>query len=108
MIIINGKRFDPDVFGSVSAVSITGGTVRVNGKVIAEGLSGVIDVKWEGPLASLESDSSVTCGDVQGSVSAGSSVSCGKVGGSVNAGSSVHCDAVGGSVNAGSSVSCRR
>jgi hypothetical protein len=102
VITINGKKIS--VAGN--NVTITDDRVMVDGKVVEEGLSGIVEVKWEGPLANLKSDSSVSCGDVGGDVSAGSSVNCDAVHGSVSAGSSVICDEVGNNVSAGSSVTC--
>lgn len=105
-ISINGKTIIID--GNASNVSIANGTVTVNGKAVASDLSGIVEVKWEGPLATLTSDASVTCGDVQGNVRAAGSVSAGNVAGSINAGGSIQCGTVGGNVNAGGSVACRR
>jgi len=66
-ITINGQVFQTD--GS-SQIVVNNGTVTVGGKVVVSGLNGVVQVKWEGPLASLRSDASVTCGDVTGNVDA--------------------------------------
>lgn len=105
-ITINGTTVT--VTGSASSVSIINGKVIVNGQVVQDGLSGIVEIKWDGPLASLQADAAVTCGDVHGNVRAASSVSAGDVGGSVNAGGSVNCGQVSGSVNAGGAVNCRR
>jgi hypothetical protein len=80
-IVINGRRIT--VAGN--DISIINGIVKVGGKVIDESLSGVAQISWEGPLANLTTDTSVSCGNVSGSVNAGSSVSCDSVGGSVSA-----------------------
>jgi cytoskeletal protein CcmA (bactofilin family) len=70
-------------------------------------LFGVVEIKFEGNLVSLESDSSVTVsGDVHGNVDAGGSIRCGAVGGDVDAGGSVVCGCVNGRVRAGGSVMC--
>lgn len=80
-----------------------------------------IEFCYEGPALNIWSDFSVSCGDVQGSVSAGGDVncediggeasaqgdvSCGDVKGSVEAKGNVNCDAVGRGVTAGGSVNC--
>lgn len=49
---------------------------------------------------------SVTCGDVDGDVSAGGGVNCSCVGGNVDAGTYVYCGNVDGNVDAGSKVAC--
>lgn len=46
----------------------------MDGRLAEKGLSGNVKIKWEGPLANLQSDASVECGDVNGSVNVGSSV----------------------------------
>ena len=103
-ITINGVTYQTD--GSAQIV-INNGTVTVGGKHVVGGLSGVVRVEWAGPLASLQSDASVICGDVSGDVDAGGSVQSHNVNGSVSAGGSVNCGAVGGKVRAGGSVNCR-
>lgn len=118
-IIVNGRRIElPE---GASGVTITaGGEVRVGGALVASGLSGVVEVRWEGPLARLHCEAAVTvngdvgqhvyaagsvvCRNVGGYVDAGGSVSCGDVAGDVDAGGSVQCGAVGGSVDAGGSI----
>lgn len=103
-ITINGMTFETD--GSAQIV-VNNGPVTVGGKHVVGGLSGVVQVKWEGPLASLKSDASVTCGDVSGDVDAGGSVQSNNVNGSVSAGGSVNCGSVGGKIRAGGSVNHR-
>lgn len=103
-IVVNGVTFEVD---AAANVVVRNGSVSVGGKTIVEGLSGVVRVEWQGPLATLQSDASVTCGDVAGGVDAGGSVQCRDVRGSVSAGGSVQCGSVGGSVRAGGSVSHR-
>ena len=61
---------------------------------------------YDGPALEIESQFSVTCGEVQGSVSAGRDVKCGDVGGKVTAGGGVICVDVGGKVTAGGGVTC--
>lgn len=101
VITINGKR----ITVSGNNVSIVNGAVFVDGrKVEGDTLQGEVKIAWEGPLASLEADCEVTCGDVHGNVHAGNGVHCGNVQGNVTAGNSVHCGDVGGSATAGNSV----
>lgn len=102
-ITVNGKRYD-NIQGN--NISVINGVITVDGKVIDEGLSGVVEVKWEGALANLTSSASVTCGKVDGNVKASGSVTCYSVGGGVSAGGSVKCDDVTGDVDAGGSVTC--
>jgi hypothetical protein len=104
VIVINGKRIESP---SGSNLSVINGVVKIDGVTVESGLLGVVKVEWEGPLANLQSDASVTCGDVAGNVSAGGSVHSGNIQGSVTAGGSVHADDINGSVNAGGSVNCR-
>ena len=102
-VTINGKKFE----AHGNNVSVSSGAVYVDGVKIEDGLSGVVDIVWDGPLASLEAEGSVTCGDVHGDVTGGNSVTCKNVRGSVKAGNSVTCRDVGGSCRAGNSVSRR-
>lgn len=99
-ITINGKTID--VTGN--NITIRDGSVTVDGVTVASGLSGEVHVKFDGDLASLDADGSVTCGAVRGSVKAGGSVSCGDVGQSVSAGGSVRAARVGGSMSAGGTI----
>ena len=103
VIVINGKRIET---ASGSNVSIIDGTVTVDGVTVESGLQGVVRVEWEGPLANLRADGSVTCGDVAGNVSAGGSVHAGNIQSSVTAGGSVHAEDITGSVTAGGSIKC--
>lgn len=102
-ITVNGKRYD-NIQGN--NISVINGVIKVDGKVIEEGLSGVVEVKWEGELANLTSSASVTAGNVKGDVDAGGSVQCMSVGGSIDCGGSVQCDDVAGSIDSGGSVTC--
>lgn len=103
-IIINGVKIQTDG----KSISIQGDKVFVDGKVVKDGLSGIVKVEFKGDLASLQSDSSVVVhGNVQGDVDAGGSIECGDVGGSVDAGGSVRSSKVGGNIDAGGSVSIR-
>lgn len=100
-IVINGVRISVEG----NDVSISNGIVKVGGKTITEGLSGIVEIRWEGPVANVRSDSSVVVnGDVTGNVAAGSHVSCDNVGGSVAAGSHISCESIGGNASAGSHI----
>ena len=61
---------------------------------------------YEGPALNIRSQINVSCGDVQGNVSAGGNVVCDNVTGSVQAGGDVTCDEVSGSVTAKGNVTC--
>lgn len=65
-----------------------------------------VTIHWQGKVANLRSDFSVSCEDVSGYVQAGGAVNCGDVEGPVSAGGNVNCGDVGGPVKAGGNVSC--
>jgi hypothetical protein len=104
-ITINGVTHV--IHGNAGSVSISNGELRVDGKIVGDKLSNIVEIKWDGPLASLHSDASVTCGDVHGNVRAGNSVTAKNVQGDVRAANSVTCGNVGGNVSAGNNVSKR-
>ena len=99
-IIIDGKVF------TGNSVSIRNGVVVVDGKVQDGSVSGVVEVRvTEGVLGTLETDASVSCGDVNGDVTAGGSVRCANISGSIHAGGSVSTSGrAGGAISAGGSV----
>lgn len=104
-ITINGKT----IITSGKILIVDGDNIICDGDVIGTGLSGIVEIIFEGDLASLKCDCGVTInGNVHGDVSAGSGVKCGDVGGNVRAGSSVDCDNVQGDVRAGSSITMKR
>ena len=99
-VTINGTTYEGD------CISITNGSVTVDGVKQEGTLSGVVEIRiTEGILQELNTDASVVCGDVLGDVNAGGSVSCDDVECDVHAGGSVSCGRVNGSVHAGGSVS---
>lgn len=105
---VNGKMY----FGGRN-MRVVNNRVWIDGKDVTDGVgtvsNGILEVRIEGILTSVETDCSVTVtGSVNGNVQAGGSVSAGDIGGKVNAGGSVNCGQVTGSVNAGGSVNCRR
>lgn len=100
-VTINGTTYEGN------NVKVINDKVWVNGKRIGNAepnKKGILEVKVTGTLHNLETDGSVICDDVAGTVQAGGSVTCDDVGGNVQAGGSVSCDDVGGVVMAGGSV----
>ena len=61
---------------------------------------------YEGPALNIHSQISITCGDVDGNVSADGNVTCDDVDGNVQAGGNVTCDDVEGNIHAGRDVTC--
>lgn len=105
-ITINGEVFQ--IEGSAS-ISINNNSISVGGNKIKDGLSDIVEIKWEGPVADVDSNASISItGDVTGDVDAGGSVKCGNVGGDVDAGGSISCGNVSGDVDAGGSISMRK
>lgn len=105
MIKINGKTF----FGN--DLSIVGGKTYIDGVQVdpnGDGslLSGVVKVEVTGTIASLKTDASVSCQNVDGPVSAGGSINSDKISGDAKADGSINCEDVGGNVAAGGSVRC--
>ena len=56
-ITINGNSIQV----SGNNVSIVNGVIKVNGVVVYSNLTGEVNIKWEGDLANLNSDASVSC-----------------------------------------------
>lgn len=104
-ITINGNSISVSGVHTKGDIVIRNGSVIIDGVTVASNLSGIVKIKWDGPLASLRTDSSVECGDVANNVDAGGSVSCGRVDGSIDAGGSVTvAGTVSGDIDAGGSV----
>lgn len=82
-------------------VSVRKGVIYVDEVPIATRLSGEVHVIWEGDLATIEADGSVTCHDVAGNVFAGGSIQCRDVEGHINAKGSVHATGVAAGTGAG-------
>jgi hypothetical protein len=101
-ISINGRSFSV----SGNNVSVINGKVIVDGKVIEEGLSGDVNIKWEGDLASLNCNNCEVSGNVGGDVKCNNAKIQGNVGGDVK-GNDVKCGDVKGSVK-GNSVKYRK
>ena len=85
-IVINGITVEVEG----SNVVVRNGVLYVDGESVQSQLSGDVNIIWEGDLANLFADGSVTCGDVEGNVTAGGSVRSQKIDGNVTAGGSVH------------------
>lgn len=79
-ITVNGKTFN-NIKGN--NVSIVNGTVKVDGKIITEGLEGEVTVKWEGDVANVETHNLEVTGSVTGSVTSHNTEVEGDVGGNV-------------------------
>jgi hypothetical protein len=105
-ITINGVTIETDG----SSIHVTSnGNVSVGGVVVMGGLSGTINVQFEGDLASLTCQGSATVnGSVQRDVDAGGSITVGgNVGGDVDAGGSITVAGnVSGDADAGGSIRC--
>ena len=81
--------------------------IIVGSTVIKSGLSGIVEVKFEGDLVSLHTHGNASVkGDIHGNVDAHGNVQCGNVGGSVDANGSVECNNVEGNVEASGNVIC--
>ena len=65
-----------------------------------------ITLHYSGEVRNIDSAFSVTCGDVEGNVTAGSSVHCGDIAGPVAAGGNVNCGEIFGALKAGGNVKC--
>ena len=65
-----------------------------------------ITLHYSGEVRNIDSAFSVTCGDVDGNVTAGSSVRCGDIDGAVMAGGNVNCGDIAGALKAGGNVKC--
>jgi hypothetical protein len=101
---INGKT----ITVSGNNISIIGDKIIVDGKVIEEGLSGITEVVWSGPLANLTTDASVKCGDINGNAKAGGSITCENIGSNATAGGSISVNSnIQGNAKAGGSINCK-
>lgn len=98
-ITINGKTY------TGNNIAITDNSIVIDGNVVEDEQSGIVEVRIEGDVKTVSSRKSVTVkgnvtdvdagtsatihGDVKGNVDAGTSVVCGSVGGDIDAGTSV-------------------
>ena len=100
-ITVNGTSIE--VAGG--RISINGSTIKVNGITIAKDLPEGATLKFEGDLATLESDRSITVsGNVYGDVKSGGSMQCGNIAGNAESGGSMQCGDVSGDANSGGSM----
>ena len=103
IITINGKTH----VVSGNNVSIKNDKVYVDGKLVESGLSGITQIKWEGPAANIDATTIEIKGDVNGNVD-GTTIN---VGGSVKGdvdGTTINVNgSVGGKID-GVTVNCRR
>jgi len=92
-IVINGKSH------SVSGknISIMNDKIYVDGILVESGLSGIVEVKFEGDIANLECTTATINGNVLGNVD-GTTIRCGDVGGDVD-GTTITCGDVSGDVD---------
>ena len=99
-ININGRNYNG------TKVVIRDGIIAIDDVVQNDNSAkNAVDIRvLDGTIFNLETDRSVSCGRVNGNVSAGGSVNCDDVHGDVNAGGSVNCDDIAGHVVAGGSV----
>lgn len=102
MITINGKTYEGNSVVVMNDEVIIDGK-RVDDKDLPQS---ILRVEVKGQLASLSTDRSVSCEDVNGPVNAGGSVQCDNIVGEVKAKGSVNCDDIEGDVTAGGSVNC--
>lgn len=94
VITINGKTH----VVSGNNVSIKNDKVYVDGKLIESGLSGITQIKWEGPVANVDGTTIEIKGDVQGNVDGTTIKIGGNVGGNVD-GTTIQCGNVQGKVD---------
>lgn len=92
-ITINGQTFNV----SGKNISVSGDKITVDGITIQSGLSGIVEIKFEGDLANLEAHNVKVNGNVMGDVDA-HNIECRNVGGNVK-GHNVDCGDVQGNVN---------
>lgn len=103
-ITINGEYIVTDA----QSITINNGTVIANGVVIKSGLSGVVELKVEGDLMSINTAGNVTVhGDVHGDVDTTGNVNCQNVGGDVDTTGTVNCGQVHGDIDTTGNVNIR-
>jgi len=105
-IYINHVRYETN--GS-SNIVINNNSIYVGGTQVGDKYNGIVEIKFEGDLASLSTGGNATInGNVKGDVEAGGNVHCGDVYKNVDAGGNVHCGKVEGGVDAGGNVNMKR
>lgn len=104
-IIVNGTRIQTNG----NNISVINNSIYVDGKVVQSDLSGDVNIKFEGDLASLKCNGSATInGNIKGDVDVGGSLDCNDIVGNIDVGGSVRCGKVSGDIDAGGSVKCSR
>jgi len=91
-IIINGKRIQT----TGNNISVNGSSIYIDGKEIENGLTGIVEIKFEGDLASLKAHNVKVKGEIMGDVDA-HNLECDNIGGNVKA-HNVYCKMILGSV----------
>ena len=73
-IIINGKVIETDG----KSISVSGNSIIIDGMTIQDGLSGIVEIKFEGDLASLtvQRGSAEVKGNIKGRADIGGSLTC--------------------------------
>ena len=90
-------------------ISVINNSVYVDGQIIQTNLSGDVNIKFEGDLASLKCGGSASInGNIKGDVDVGGSLDCNAIVGNIDVGGSVRCGKVSGDIDAGGSVKCSR
>lgn len=102
-ININGASFK--VTGNNIVVDQFNGTVKVNGVLIQDGLKGIVEIKFEGDLASLNCNTATISGSVHGKVDANTLKVTGDITGDVD-GNTVHANSIKGDVDA-NTINCK-
>ena len=117
VIVINGVRHEVEG----NNISVRNGSIYVDNNLVVGELKGIVEIKFEGSLANLSSDTSVSVngnvegkadsrgsmtiqGDVKGSASSGGSMSCKNIGNNASSGGSMTCGNVGGNASSGGSM----
>ncbi len=103
-VIINGVSISAPPGANVSVIN---GRVLVDGKDVSGQLDlseSILKIDVTGTQINLTTDASVSCGNIEGDVSAGGSINCKSVQGDVRAGGSINCGAIEGNVRAGGSI----
>ena len=93
-ITINDETFEV----SGRNIVVVNGKIIVDEKTVKNGLSGIVEIKFEGDLANLDCTNATINGNVHGDVDS-TKLTCGDIAGNVDA-TNVHCGAIGGDVDA--------
>ena len=94
IMTINGKVYHTNG----KNISVIGDKILVNGEVVEEGLSGIIEVKFMGELGNLTAHNATVSGNVFGDAKS-HNIICTNINGDVEA-HNVKCETIKGNVNA--------